>query len=275
MAYAIERGETLQTAVQRIMDEQVVRARDTLADPELPAEKRVHEARKRFKEIRALLRLLRKPLGDQFAHENSWYRDAARELAASRDADAILEALDKLKVPGTVARRAKRKIESARADHPPLEPIVANVIDQLVVAHGRLGMWPELGSSFDEIAPGLLRAYREGRRDMKNHSNAEELHEWRKRVKEHWYHAQLLRDLWPEMMKPYADELSTLSKALGDHHDLHVLGAAVPELLPRIEERQAELEAEAMRTGRRVYAEKPAAWLARMRNLWDAWTTEP
>jgi CHAD domain-containing protein len=275
MAYAIERGETLQAAVQRIMDEQVVRARDTLADPALPAEKRVHEARKRFKEIRALLRLIRKPLGEQFAHENAWYRDAARELAASRDADAILEALDKLGVPQTVARRAKKKIEGGRASHPPLEPIVANVIDQLVVAHGRLGMWPELGSSFDEIGPGLLRAYREGRRDMKDHSNAEELHEWRKRVKEHWYHAQLLRHLWPEMMKPYADELSALSKALGDHHDLHVLGAAVPELLPRIEKRQAELETEAMRIGRRVYAEKPPAWLARMRNLWDAWTSEP
>jgi CHAD domain-containing protein len=265
MAYAIERGETLQAAVQRIMDEQVVRARDTLADPALPAEKRVHEARKRFKEIRALLRLIRKPLGEQFAHENAWYRDA----------DAILEALDKLGVPQTVARRAKKKIEGGRASHPPLEPIVANVIDQLVVAHGRLGMWPELGSSFDEIGPGLLRAYREGRRDMKDHSNAEELHEWRKRVKEHWYHAQLLRHLWPEMMKPYADELSALSKALGDHHDLHVLGAAVPELLPRIEKRQAELETEAMRIGRRVYAEKPPAWLARMRNLWDAWTSEP
>lgn len=275
MAYAIERGETLHSAVQRIMDEQVIRARDTLADPALPAEKRVHEARKRFKEIRALLRLVHKPLGEQFAHENAWYRDAARELAASRDADAILEALEKLELPQTVARRAKKKIESGRSGQPPLEPIVANVIDQLVVAHGRLGMWPELGSSFDGIAPGLLRAYRDGRRDMRTHSNAEELHEWRKRVKEHWYHAQLLRQLWPEMMKPYADELSTLSKALGDHHDLHVLGVAVPELAPRIAKRQAELEAEAMGIGRRVYAEKAGAFLARMRNLWDAWTTKP
>jgi CHAD domain-containing protein len=255
------------------MDEQVVRARDTLADPELPAEKRVHEARKRFKEIRALLRMIREPLGEQFAHENAWYRDAAHELAASRDADAILEALDKLGLPQTVARRARKKIESGRAGHPSLEPIVANVIDQLVVAHGRLGMWPELGSSFETIAPGLLRTYRDGRRDMKRHRNAEELHDWRKRVKEHWYHAQLLRDLWPGMMEPYADELSTLSKTLGDHHDLHVLAETVPELAPRIEKRQAELEAEAMRIGRRVYAEKPAAWLARMRNLWDAWTT--
>jgi CHAD domain-containing protein len=271
VAYAIERTETLHGAVQRIMDEQIVRARDTLDDPKAPAAERVHDARKRFKEIRALLRLVREPLGDQFAHENASFRDAARDLAAARDADAVIEALDKLALPRTVAKRARKVIDAQRASHPPLEPIIENVLEQLVIAHGRLGMWPQLDDSFDTIAPGLLRTYREGRRGMRTHRDAEELHEWRKRVKEHWYHAQLLRHVWPEMMKPYADVLSTLSKALGDHHDLHVLRDLVPELADVIDARQAELEQQAMSIGRRVYAEKPEAWLARMRNTWKAW----
>jgi CHAD domain-containing protein len=271
VAYAIERTETLHGAVQRIMDEQIVRARDTLDDPKAPAADRVHDARKRFKEIRALLRLVREPLGDQFAHENAWFRDAARNLAAARDADAVIEALDKLALPRAVAKRARKVIDAQRASHPPLEPIIGNVLEQLVIAQGRLGMWPQLDDSFDTIAPGLLRTYREGRRGMQTHGDAEELHEWRKRVKEHWYHAQLLRHVWPEMMKPYADVLSTLSKALGDHHDLHVLRELVPELADVIDARQAELEQQAMAIGRRVYAEKPAAWLARMRNTWKAW----
>lgn len=266
MAYSIERTETLPAAILRIMDEQIVRARDTLVDGSLSAEKRVHEARKRFKETRALIRLVRKPLGEHFAHENAWFRDAGRDLAAARDADAMAAALEKLALPRTVRRRAQKVLAAQRKDHPPLEPVIANVVDQLVVAQGRLGMWPAFEDSFDTIAGGLVGAYRAGRK------RPADLHEWRKRVKEHWYHAQLLRHVWPEMMKPYAEVLSTLSHALGDHHDLHVLRGLVdlPEV-KAIDERQAELEAEAEAIAALVYAEKPAAWLARMRKYWKAW----
>ena len=286
VAYAIERNESLHAAVLRIMDELIVRARETLADADTPAEKRIHETRKRFKEIRALLRLVRDPLGEHFAHENAWFRDAARELAAARDAVVVGEALEKLELSAAANRSARKVLDARRESHPPLEPLIVNVLDQLVIAQGRVGMWPEIDDSFDAIAPGLLRTYRGGRQAMLHHESAEELHEWRKRVKEHWYHAQLLRQVWPEMMKPYADVLSTLSKALGEHHDLHVLrgmlAASGPKTSPRtsglattlsaIDARQAELEEQAMRIGRRVYAEKPSAWLARMRNVWKAWT---
>ena len=250
------------------MDEQIVRARDTLLDADLSAEKRVHEARKRFKETRALLRLVRKPLGEHFAHENAWFRDAARELAAARDADAVVEALEKLALPKTVERRARKVLAAQREDHPPLEPLIANVADQLVIAQGRVGMWPELDDSFDTIADGLVRTYRAGR------NRPDDLHEWRKRVKEHWYHAQLLRQVWPEMMKPYAEVLSTLSKALGDHHDLHVLRGLtgdLPAVVEAIDARQGELELQADAIASLVYAEKPRPWLARMRKYWKAW----
>jgi CHAD domain-containing protein len=257
------------------MDELIVRARDILVDPETPAEKRVHEARKRFKETRALIRLVRKPLGEQFAHENAWYRDAGRELAAARDADAMIAAVQKLELPARTAKRARTILEKQRAEHPPLEPLIANVVDQLVVAHGRIGMWPEMKDSFGTIADGLLRTYREGRRDLRHHETPEELHDWRKRVKEHWYHIQLLRHVWPEMMKPYAEVLSTLSHALGDHHDLYVLHGKVgrlPAVTKAIEARQADLQSEAEEIGARVYAEKSRAWLARMRKYWESWS---
>lgn len=249
------------------MDEQIVRARDTLADPAMTAEKRVHEARKRFKETRALIRLVRGPLGEQFAHENAWFRDAGRDLAAARDADAMIEALEKLELPRTVARRARKVLDTQRTAHPPLEPVIANVVDQLVVAQGRLGLWPAFEDSFDTIGPGLVRAYRAGRKRPKD------LHEWRKVVKEHWYHVQLLRPLWPELMKAYAEALSELSHALGDHHDLHVLRGIVelPAVHEAIDARQRELEAQADGIASRVYAEKADAWLARMRKYWTAW----
>lgn len=275
MAYAIERDETLPASIRRIMDEQIVRARDTLADSSLSVEKRVHEARKRFKETRALIRLVREPLGEHFAHENAWFRDAGRDLAAARDADAVVATLQKLALPKALERGARKIVEARREEHPPVEPVIANVIDELVIAQGRPGMWPEMEDSFDTIAGGLLRTYRDGRRDLRHHETPEELHDWRKRVKEHWYHVQLLRHVWPEMMKPYAEVLSTLSHALGDHHDLHVLREMLVSSLGRtltiIETRQAELQSQAESIGARVYAEKPDAWLARMRKYWTAW----
>jgi CHAD domain-containing protein len=280
--YAITSVETLHAALLRIVDEQIIRARETLTDPSAPADDRIHEARKRFKEIRALLRLFRKPLGAQFAHENAWFRDAGRDLSAVRDADAVLEALKKLELPSDDARGVREMLERERAAHPPLENLVANVLDQLVLAQGRTQFWAALPDSFDAIAPGLARTYRSGRRALRNHGNPDAMHAWRKRVKELWYHTQLLRELWPEMMKASASVLSTLSRALGDHHDLQVLRERIAQVegdppawldvvRTAIDERQASLQKEAEVIGARVYAEKTGAWLARMRKYWSAW----
>lgn len=264
MAYALEHGESLTAAIPRLMNEQIVRARQHLAEND------VHEARKRFKETRALLRLIREPLGAQFAIENAWFRDAGRDLAAVRDADAMLEALDKLQLPRGARAKAKRALQKTRT-HPPLDGLIANALDQLVLAQARIAFWPPMDDSFDTIAAGLRRTYRDGRRTMKSAHSPEALHEWRKFVKTHWYHLQLLRDLWPPVMKAQAGVLSDLSHALGDHHDLHVLGESAPELQETIAARQQELEKQAFALGARIYAEHPDAFLSRMRSWWNAW----
>ncbi|HEU4889332.1 MAG TPA: CHAD domain-containing protein [Thermoanaerobaculia bacterium] len=275
MAYAFEHDEPLSVAIPRLMHEQIARAREQLTDKSAPQEKRVHDARKRFKETRALLRMIREPLGGQFAIENAWFRDAGRELAAVRDADAVLEALEKLvDLPRGVRTKVKRALKKNRA-HSPLDGLIANMLDQLVVAQARVDLWPAMADSFDTIAGGLQKTYRDGRRAMKDAHSAEALHEWRKAVKTHWYHLQLLRNIWPLLMKAHAGALDELSHALGDHHDLHVLAGSVdpapPELLDAIAKRQRELEAQALALGARIYAERPRAFLARMRNWWSAW----
>lgn len=274
MGYALEHDEPIPVAVLRIMREQLTRARDQLTDATAPPEKRVHDARKRFKETRALLRMVRKPLGAQFAIENVWFRDAGRELAAVRDADAVLEALEKLELSRWVRSRVKRELETNRI-HAPLDSLIANTLNQLVVADERIASWPLIEDSFQSIADGLRKTYRDGRRSMKNARSAEELHEWRKQVKTHWYHAQLLRNIWPQFMKPYAGTLEELSRTLGDHHDLHVLAESFnrrsPSLLKAVAARQGELDQQAASLGKRIYAERPDAWLARMRNYWSSW----
>jgi CHAD domain-containing protein len=285
VAYAFNLDEPLPAEIRRIMDEQIVRARTQLTDAAAPLDQRVHDARKRFKETRALIRLLREPLGAQFALENAWFRDAGRDLSAARDADAVIEALLTLALPRHIRTRAKRALMARRhTNSAELAARIANVLEQLVVAQARVGLWPAVRDSFETLAPGLVRTYREGRRAMDNSGMPHELHEWRKRVKEHWYHVQLLRNLWPPMMKAYAAVLEDLSHALGDHHDLFELRQLVARtpavfgrppsvitILDAIEARQRELESAALEMGRRVYAERPRAWLARMRNLRSTW----
>jgi CHAD domain-containing protein len=274
MAYALQRDETTSAAIVRIMNEQVARARDQLTATKVPGAKRVHDARKRFKETRALLRLVRDPLGAQFAIENARFRDAGGDLASVRDADAMLEALEKLDLPSPLKKHVAKALKKQRS-HPPLETLIATTLEQLVLAQARIAFWPPLDDSFDTIAAGLRRTYRDGVRAMRNARNAEQLHEWRKHVKTHWYHLQLLRETWPPILKASADALEELSRTLGDHHDLHVLASTVadppPELLASIGERQQQLERRAFELGARIYAEKPNAWLERMRKYWSAW----
>ena len=84
----------------------------------------------------------------------------------------------------------------------------------------------------DALAESLERTYARGRdafarADRK--PTTTNLHEWRKRVKDLWYQQRLLEDTWPGVMKAQAKEAKTLSKLLGEDHDLAVLSEHVDD----------------------------------------------
>src|SRR5680860_812625 len=57
------------------------------------------------------------------------------------------------------------------------------------------------------------RAYKRGRRAYKaalEDPSTENLHAWRRRVKDHWYHHTLLARSWPEPMKTFGDRATRL-----------------------------------------------------------------
>ena len=295
MPYAFARGEVIGDAVRRILIEQIDRALAQLGDTKRKPATRVHDVRKRFKEIRAVLRLVRDPLGDTFAIENRWFRDAGLELGTLRDAEALVEAAVLLrsnvrsifdKRLMTRVRRAlsQRRDEAVAAD---LDQRLSNIAEQLPVAKARLANITLPEDRFSTIGAGLQRTYARGRRGFLRSSIApavEEIHEWRKRVKDHWYHVQLLADVWPDIMKPYADVMASLSRILGDLHDLDVLNElattqpslfgsprSAQRLLSIIGARRTALLNDALDLGGRVYAEQPAAWRQRVRGYWRSW----
>jgi CHAD domain-containing protein len=247
------------------------------------AEEAVHEARKDLKKLRALLRLARGELGETtFARENACFRDAGRELAAARDSDVMLDTVKALDMPAALGWELRKAIEAHRArdGDDSRGAAAARVVEMLREARGRVDDWPLEHDSFAALREGLEHTYRRGRRDLKAaraNPTVEGLHEWRKRVKELWYHHTLLRELWPPVMQAVGDQAHELADRLGDDHDLAMLADwirdhtdAGPEFFEAVDRRRAELQADAMNLGARLYADKPGAYVRRLGRLWEA-----
>jgi CHAD domain-containing protein len=295
MAYALERNEPISAAIPRIVTERIDLAIEQLLDEKETPGERIHNARKRFKESRAALRLIRFSLGDHFEIENAWFRDAGRRLAALRDADAVLESAGLLAdyAEGYHERRLVRRLRrrlgalQRRARRTDLVRLIEETARELPGARARVGLWPQLPDDFSAIGPGFRRTYRDGRsafREAEKSPSPQSFHEWRKRVKDHWYQLQILRDIAPVFTKPYRAEIETLSDALGDRHDLDVLRQTVVELadfgnrfeLERmhamIDRRTSELSETAVEIGARIYADTPKVVLNRFESHWVIWS---
>jgi CHAD domain-containing protein len=282
-SYRLGAGEPLPDGIGRIALGRIDHALDELRGKNGSSpEDAVHEARKDMKKMRSLLRLARGELGESvFARENVFFRDTARELAAVRDDDVLLETLGKLDLPPGEGWEIRKLVQAHRAEGGDgRETAVRGVVTMLQEARGRVSEWPLERDSFEAIADGLERTYRRGRRELRgarSEPSVEALHEWRKRVKHLWYHHTILRRLWPPAMTAFAEEAHELSNLLGDDHDLAMVAAWVrahadgsPQFFNAVDRRRAALEADALLLGERLYAEKPSAYVRRLGRLWKA-----
>jgi CHAD domain-containing protein len=283
-AYRLKSKESLPEGLARAARGRIDHAIDELrGKTDSTPEEAVHAARKDLKKLRALVRLARGELGEStFARENRAFRDAGRELAAARDSDVMLNTLDALELPAGPGWDLRKAIQAHRARNGGggRHTAAAGVVSMLREARRRVDDWPLEDDSFRALRDGLESTYRRGRRDFKAvqaNASVEALHEWRKRVKDLWYHHSLLRALWPPVMEAVGDEAHELADRLGDDHDLAVLADwirehtdAGPEFFDAVDRRRAELQAEAITLGARLYADKPKAYVRRLRRLWRA-----
>jgi CHAD domain-containing protein len=283
-AYRLQPKEPLPEGIVRIARGRIDHAVDELRGKtdSTPAQA-VHEARKDLKKLRALLRMARGELGEStFARENACFRDAGRELAAARDTDVMLDTLKALELSSGLGWELRKALQAqgARNGDGGREAAAAGVVTRLREARARVDDWPLQRDSFGALRDGLERTYRRGRRDfraVRADPSVEALHEWRKRVKELWYHHRLLRQIWPPVMQAVGDQAHELADRLGDDHDLAMLADWVrehtdadSELFDAVDRRRAELQADAMTLGARLYADKPSGYVRRLHRLWKA-----
>jgi CHAD domain-containing protein len=237
MSYRIKTHGRIGADLQRAATEEIVAAQAQLQRFERDgAPQAIHEARRHFKKLRALVQLLRKPLGAKGVRsEQAFYRDAGREFQRLRDAHAqgaTLEKLvkrffDKRRPPIVAAARRVLETEARRAHHAVAEKKrCAAVLDDLRAARLRLAAWPLENYRWKDLRGALRRSYRRAREAW--HRAAADpkprlLHDWRRRSKELLYHVNLCHSAAPEFMEEMAGELDVLGEFLGDDHDLVVL----------------------------------------------------
>ena len=286
MSFRFKRHEEVAKGLRRIFTSELETAAQGLLPPaNAERDKAIHEARKSVKKGRGVLRLLQPQLGEAYKIANTQLGDVGRRLSAFRDAGAMLETLAALqeaypdelpKAKLTAVRaaltRAKAKAEHAGKLDVVFEDLAAEL--QTVASHAEHWELPEKG--FDALAPGFQKAFRRGRKALRKALETggdEDFHEWRKRVKDHWYHVRLLEACSPEL-ESYGQQLRQLETWLGDDHNLVVLAQKVSQATPLLAlaaRRREELRAQAVELGQELYAVKPRKLVDKVQKHWDAW----
>jgi CHAD domain-containing protein len=303
MAKQLRPREAGTRGVRRLVRKEVGKALEALGGGGGPlSDTAVHDARKRLKKARALLRLLREALGDRaYQRENAALRDAARPLTEVRDAKVLVDALDQLAeyFAGQVDLKTLRKVRRPLRDHQREVrrrllgegDALGPVKESLAAARQRVKRWPVGRRGWSVLGAGIKKVYRQGRdarAAAQDDPSVENLHEWRKQAKYLWHQLQVLHPLWPAVLDELADQAHALADALGDDHDLAILrqqlqeerdrspgGAAADTLVGLIDRRRAELQEQAWAVGQRLYEEKPKAFVQRLHGYWRAWRSSP
>ena len=297
MSYRIDPTRRLDREIRRIGHEQLARAIESLQG-EGGTDAGVHDARKRFKKVRGLYRLVRSAAPDFYRGENGRLRDAARSLSGFRDATAMVEAVDDLRghlgldgdgeslrlLGEKLAERRQNRTEQARSE---MSERLASVIEACEAARAALDdLSIEAGTAGHAariVGRGWQRVLSRGKKAMeacREEAAPEAFHDLRKRAKYHGMHARLLRDAWPGQMRIRYDAAKRFGDGLGHEHDLTVLidligkepvlveGADRDLIMRLIADRQAELRAGALRAAATFFSGKPRRERKRMSLLW-------
>jgi CHAD domain-containing protein len=153
-------------------------------------------------------------------------------------------------------------------------------------ARKRVKNWPIEEDGFRALEPGFKKTFRAAAKAFaaaRKRPRPENYHEWRKRVKDHWYHIRLLENLWTDLLRGYENSLEHIETWLGDDHNLTLLHdrlvkqpeKSLDQVLRAIDLYQKELRENAETFGKRVHEEKAGQFLRRMRKLWKDWKAGP
>ena len=240
MSFRIDPRLPLTGEVRRILAEEIGKALAHLDAASSRPEQALHKCRRRLKNVRALLRLVRSADETFCDTENQCYRNVAGLLAGPREATALIETIDRL--------AASFPKESAGDE-------LGAVRDRLVAhqqeLHEGSGLEAAIGAATaaceeglkriesltlpdqpeqaaDVLADGARATLRRARKALdkaRSRGEANDFHDLRKAAKTHGMHLSLLGRLWPTPIKARRKAVDQLGERLGELHDVLVMRA--------------------------------------------------
>jgi CHAD domain-containing protein len=196
-------------------------------------------------------------------------------LSEVRDAEAMIQTVVQLserfagQLPESTFTAISEQLELTRDEQ--CSRLTATALDARAV--GELGAvrlrvddWKLTRGGWKALESGLLRSYRQGQKAFaraQHQPSLEDLHAWRKRVKDLWYQNRLLAPICGPAVRGQAKDAHRLADLLGDDHDLGVLRKTLTHdhldvavdldaVVRLVDHRRAELQIEALHIGERV-----------------------
>lgn len=293
MSYSLDPIISPSEALRRVALGQLDIAQAALSTPP-DRHSGVHSTRKCLKRLRSLLVLARPGLPEPiFAHLNEEVTRIARSLAPARDAQALIDAIDKLEKDEHSGEDTTTPIQSLRGWLQKRRQVAEKNLERSAASdalRGLRALRPAFASlcvypdDFSPLAKGLKRCYRASRASFRHAlstESAEDLHEWRKGVQHHWRHMQLLTPSLQAELSSRVEGARALSQILGDDHDIALLVRLIstptmmfgsPDdtvaFLKRCRKRHKALRREARAHGEKLFVEGARAFADRIDSYW-------
>lgn len=297
MPYRIKPGHPFTEEVRAIARELLEAAISALDEKPHGPHEAIHKARKKFKRVRALYRLVARSERDFRTVENARLRDTARSLAAVRDATALIETLgflaetaathsekQAIALARTTLEERRDRIAAAETDLPAKIEATIEQCRQAIAAVEKLTFNGTSTKTAKRLAKAWAKGLERGRDALAGcheTADAEVFHELRKAGQAYWMNLSLLRKIWPSAMRAKRLEAKALVDALGREHDISVLIALLDEepglivggeaqayLLGAIIREQQKIRRDALELADRVFADEPEIEGRIVRELW-------
>jgi CHAD domain-containing protein len=295
VAYRLKRKESVRNGIRRIASDVLETAAQNLRTG---GDDVAHTARRRLKMTRAVLRLVGPALdAAHFDRENQALRDVGRVLSPLRDADVFVAVLGSLaelehslgrEKTGFPQLAALAKADQRRVRRTLIEEgAIAQARKDLIRVRDRVDDWATRDLGGSTIVTGLRASYKralEAGRSAARSQNDDRWHEWRKRVKDLWYHLRLVRGVWPAVLDGAIDELDRLDKSLGEDHDLVIITTRLRSvshtpalrhelnrLRPLVQRKRHDLRQQARDQAKILFNAKPRVFGRQFEACWTAW----
>ena len=246
MPYRLEFGRSFRSEVRAILRGQLEAAANGLAASGSDPNAAIHNARKKIKRSRGLLRFLLKDDKKRRRRENARLRGIAGALSGVRDAAALVETAAILTPTDDPEASALLQLRHALirrrdllvAGNDTLTRRIAHASSDLSRAAGRSSRF-KLPKSKRKVRKLILRGWvTTTRAALDIRKTCEVLgpdtpfHDLRKRSQDRWMQVMLLASLWPTGFRALKDQMKSLIDTLGHEHDLAVLEDLLDELIP-------------------------------------------